>query len=64
MHLPLIIPTSGDCGIRCGGQERRWTQGKVLVLDDSYVHEVWNRSRYVFLMTKVLLLLRKNDPEF
>lgn len=44
VHLPLIIPTSGDCGIRCGGQERRWTQGKVLVLDDSYVHEVWNRS--------------------
>jgi len=44
VHLPLIVPTSGDCGIRCGGQERQWVQGKALVLDDSYVHEVWNKT--------------------
>jgi len=25
-----------------GGQTRRWVAGKALVLDDSYVHAVWN----------------------
>jgi aspartate beta-hydroxylase len=55
LHIPLIVPTtettttspSGDndrpvCGIRVGPFVRGWTEGKVLVLDDSYDHEVWN----------------------
>lgn len=42
-HLPLIVP-SGDCGINVGGQHREWIPGKALVLDDSYIHEVWNNS--------------------
>jgi len=45
VHLPLIVPSNGDCGIFCGGQKRKWDSGKALVIDDSYVHEVWNHSR-------------------
>jgi len=43
IHLPLITPTgNGRCGIRVGSQQRSWVEGKALVLDDSYEHEVWN----------------------
>jgi tetratricopeptide (TPR) repeat protein len=41
-HLALDIP--GDCGIRVGGQARRWHEGKCLFFDDSFVHEAWNHS--------------------
>lgn len=41
-HLPLIVPEG--CTIRAGEEERRWEEGKVLVFDDSFLHEVWNRS--------------------
>lgn len=44
MHLPLIIADNADCGIVCGGQERKWVAGQALVLDDSFVHKVWNNS--------------------
>lgn len=47
IHLPLITPTgNGKCGIRVGSQKRSWNNGKAIVLDDSYEHEVWNYTRY------------------
>ncbi len=30
------------CGICVGGEVRGWTEGEVLILDDTYHHEVWN----------------------
>ncbi|MCM2370145.1 aspartyl/asparaginyl beta-hydroxylase domain-containing protein [Aporhodopirellula aestuarii] len=44
-HLPLLVPD--NCGLRVGGEEITWTEGKVLVFDDSFVHEVWNQSDQV-----------------
>jgi beta-hydroxylase len=42
-HLGLIIPRNRDaCRIRVGDQTRRWEEGKCLVLDDTFDHEVWN----------------------
>lgn len=41
-HLGLVIPN--DCGIIVGGIESRWEEGKSLILDTSYEHEVWNNS--------------------
>ena len=41
-----------QCGIRVGSQRRNWVEGKAIVLDDSYQHEVWNKTeepRVVFL---------------
>jgi aspartyl/asparaginyl beta-hydroxylase (cupin superfamily) len=44
-HLPLIVPDG--CYIRVGPDERTWHEGKVLVFDDSFEHEVWNHSDQV-----------------
>jgi aspartate beta-hydroxylase len=42
VHLPLIVPD--DCAIRVGGEVRTWTPGELLVFDDTFEHEAWNRS--------------------
>mgnify|MGYP003340156387 CR=1 FL=1 len=41
-HLPLIVPEG--CGFRVGGETREWHEGKLLIFDDSVLHEAWNRS--------------------
>ena len=51
VHLGLKVPD--DCGIRVGGEVRRWEEGRCLVFDDSFEHEVWNWSdspRYIFMI--------------
>ncbi len=40
-HLGIRIP-EGDCGLRVGGEQRSWREGKCLVFDDSLEHEAWN----------------------
>lgn len=50
-HLAIRIP-DGDCKIRVGLTARGWQRGRCLVFDDSFEHEVWNRTdefRYVVL---------------
>jgi aspartate beta-hydroxylase len=42
-HFGIEIPEG--CGIRVGGVEARWEQGRSIVFDDSFEHEVWNLSR-------------------
>ena len=44
-HLPLIAKPGSF--IRVGNDERTWQEGKVLVFDDSFEHEVWNHSEHV-----------------
>ena len=44
-HLAMIVPRG--CYIRVGEDERTWEEGKVLVFDDSFDHEVWNHSDHV-----------------
>lgn len=42
-HLPLIVPE--DCGaLRVGSEQRAWTEGELLIFDDSIEHEAWNES--------------------
>ena len=41
-HLPLIVPQG--CYIKVGEDERPWEEGKVMVFDDSFLHQVWNHS--------------------
>jgi aspartate beta-hydroxylase len=41
-HLGLI--TSNKCRLRVGSETREWKEGKCLVFDDSFEHEVWNDS--------------------
>ncbi|XP_067836261.1 aspartyl/asparaginyl beta-hydroxylase isoform X2 [Heptranchias perlo] len=52
MHLGLIIPKQG-CRIRCANDTREWKEGKVLIFDDSFEHEVWqeaNSYRLIFIV--------------
>ena len=53
-HLGLIIPRDREmCRIRVGDQTRRWEEGKCLVLDDTFEHQVWNQTdeqRVVFII--------------
>ena len=41
-HIGLKVPPG--CSIRVGDEEREWNERKVIVFDDSFEHEVWNRS--------------------
>uniref|UniRef100_A0A671PBI9 Aspartyl/asparaginyl beta-hydroxylase-like n=1 Tax=Sinocyclocheilus anshuiensis TaxID=1608454 RepID=A0A671PBI9_9TELE len=52
MHLGLVIPSKG-CRIRCTNQTRSWEEGKVLIFDDSFEHEVWQEAesyRLIFIV--------------
>jgi hypothetical protein len=41
-HLPLIVPD--ECGLRVGAETREWREGELLIFDDSFEHEAWNRG--------------------
>ena len=42
-HLGLIIPEPKEaCRIRVGDDIRYWQEGKSLIFDDTFRHEVWN----------------------
>jgi aspartyl/asparaginyl beta-hydroxylase (cupin superfamily) len=41
-HLGLVVPDGA--AIRVGTETVGWREGKCLVFDDSFEHEVWNRS--------------------
>ncbi len=42
-HLGLIVPKDAEaCRIRVGDDFRHWQEGKSMVFDDTFNHEVWN----------------------
>jgi aspartate beta-hydroxylase len=41
-HLPLIVPAG--CALNVSGEAHEWQEGRVVVFDDTYEHEAWNRS--------------------
>ncbi|XP_049556822.1 aspartyl/asparaginyl beta-hydroxylase isoform X4 [Orcinus orca] len=52
MHLGLVIPKEG-CRIRCANETKTWEEGKVLIFDDSFEHEVWQDAtsfRLIFIV--------------
>ena len=58
MHLPLWIP-EGDCGLRVDAETRRWKDGEMMVFDDTFEHEAWNRTA----QPRAVLLLKVYHPE-
>ena len=45
LHLGLIVPEPrGRLGLRVENETRQWEEGRVLIFDDAYEHEAWNRS--------------------
>lgn len=55
-HLPLIVPP--DCALRVAGETHAWRPGEVVVFDDTYEHEAWNRSD----QTRVVLIFDLWNP--
>lgn len=42
-HLGLIVPRQKEsCRIRVGSEVAHWEEGRSVVFDDTYPHEVWN----------------------
>lgn len=41
-HLPLLVPA--DCALNVGGEIHTWEEGRVVMFDDTYEHEAWNRG--------------------
>jgi aspartyl/asparaginyl beta-hydroxylase (cupin superfamily) len=42
-HLGLIVPKDAEsCRIRVGDDIRHWEEGKSMIFDDTFNHEVWN----------------------
>ncbi|MEG4944798.1 aspartyl/asparaginyl beta-hydroxylase domain-containing protein [Microcoleus sp. F4-D5] len=50
-HLGLIVPS--DCWIRVGNETKTWEAGKCLIFDDTFEHEVLNRSN----TARIILLI-------
>jgi aspartate beta-hydroxylase len=63
MHLPLLVPQ--DCALRIvDGGEHCWREGELMMFDDTFQHEAWNRSA----STRMILLMdcwnpHLTDPE-
>jgi hypothetical protein len=59
-HLGLSIPSasSKECGIRVGNKWHCWENGRVMVFDDSFEHEVRNITPHY----RAVLLLRFWNP--
>jgi ornithine lipid ester-linked acyl 2-hydroxylase len=44
-HLGLLVPEpKEDCRLRVESEVTHWTEGKALLFDDTYRHEVWNNT--------------------
>jgi aspartate beta-hydroxylase len=55
-HLPLLIPE--DCALRVGDEDHHWREGEVVLFDDTYEHEAWNRSA----RTRVVMIFDLWNP--
>jgi aspartate beta-hydroxylase len=56
-HLGLVVPP--NCSMRVGEETRRWEEGRCLIFDDSFEHELWNDSD----TTRAVLILDVWHPQ-
>ncbi len=57
LHLPLVVPR--DCALNLVDRgEHRWEEGRLVMFDDTYLHEAWNRSD----QTRIVLLMDCWNP--
>lgn len=58
-HLALRIPQDRQkCRMNLDGKDYSWTEGKMLIFDDTYDHEVWNDTDEI----RVILLIQFARP--
>jgi aspartate beta-hydroxylase len=57
MHLPLVVPP--DCALNVtDGGSHAWQEGRLVMFDDTFQHEAWNRSS----SSRVILLMDCWNP--
>lgn len=57
MHLPLVVPEG--CALRVVDHgDHAWQEGRLMMFDDTYLHEAWNRSD----RTRLILLMDCWNP--
>ena len=57
MHLPLVVPDA--CALNLiGAGEHCWQEGRLVMFDDTFKHEAWNRSQ----MSRTVLLMDCWNP--
>jgi aspartyl/asparaginyl beta-hydroxylase (cupin superfamily) len=63
-HLGLIVPRDKEaCRIRVGDDVRHWEEGKSMIFDDTYNHEVWNDTDDTRVVLFVDVLRPLPSPE-
>ena len=63
-HLGLIVPKDApSCRIRVGDDIRHWEEGKSLIFDDTFNHEVWNDTDETRVVLFVDVLRPLPEPE-
>ncbi len=63
-HLGLIVPEDAEaCRIRVGEDVRHWQQGRSMVFDDTFNHEVWNDTDETRVVLFVDVLRPLPEPE-
>src|SRR5262249_21578453 len=63
-HLGLIVPREAQaCRIRVGDDVRIWQEGKSLIFDDTFNHEVWNDTDETRVVLFVDVLRPRPQPE-
>lgn len=56
-HLPLVVPPG--CALRVVDHgDHEWQEGRLMMFDDTYLHEAWNRSD----RTRLILLMDCWNP--
>jgi len=63
-HLGLIVPEDApSCRIRVGEDIRHWEEGKSLIFDDTFNHEVWNDTDETRVVLFVDVMRPLPEPE-
>jgi len=63
-HLGLVVPEDApSCRIRVGDDIRHWEEGKSMVFDDTFNHEVWNDTDETRVVLFVDVLRPLPEPE-
>jgi beta-hydroxylase len=63
-HLGLIVPADAEaCRIRVGEDIRHWQEGKSMIFDDTFNHEVWNDTDETRVVLFVDVLRPLPEPD-
>jgi ornithine lipid ester-linked acyl 2-hydroxylase len=63
-HLGLIVPADAEaCRIRVGQDIRHWEEGRSMIFDDTFNHEVWNDTDETRVVLFVDVLRPLPEPD-